>query len=52
MRRLSTTVLVTLSLCLSLPAAALPRDALINNTLSLPGELKKSVLLEHELADV
>ncbi|MDG1800138.1 MAG: hypothetical protein P8H06_05640 [Luminiphilus sp.] len=52
MRRLSTTVLVTLSLCFLLPAAALPRDALINNTLSLPGEMKKSVLLAHELADV
>jgi len=52
MRRLSTTVLVTLSLCLSLPDAALPRDPLINNTLSLPGEMKKSVLLAHELADV
>jgi hypothetical protein len=52
MRRASATVLVTLSLCLSLPAAALPRDALINNTLSLPGEMKKSVLLAHELADV
>lgn len=52
MRRYTTSCLLTLSLCLTLPVAAMPPDALINNTLSVPGEINKAVIVNNELAEV
>ena len=52
MRRYTTSCLLTLSLCLTLPAAAMPPDALINNTLSVPGEINKAVIVDNDLAEV
>lgn len=52
MRRYTTSCLLTFSLCLTLPVAAMPPDALINNTLSVPGEINKAVIVDSELAEV
>ena len=52
MRRYTTSCLLTLSLCLPLPAAAMPPDALINNTLSVPGEINKAVIVDNDLEEV
>jgi hypothetical protein len=34
------------------PAAATPPDALINNTLSLPAELNKTIIVDEDLGEV
>ena len=45
-------VVPVFSLCVALPAAAVPADALVNNRLSLPGEVTKSVMVESDVSDI
>lgn len=42
---------LALSIGMSLPAVAVPPNALINNSLSLPGEMTKSIILDTEISE-
>ena len=52
MEQSKTVAALAFCLCISLPAAAAPPDALINNTLSLPAELSKSIMVNPNIADI
>ena len=49
MRHYSHSFAVILASLTAFPAAATPTDALINNTLSLPAELKKAMIVDEDV---
>ena len=49
MRHLSQSFAIILASFTAFPAAATPTDALINNTLSLPAELKKAMIVDEDV---
>ena len=49
MRHYSQTFAITLASLTAFPAAATPTDALINNTLSLPAELNKAIIVDKDV---
>ena len=52
MKQIKTLAVLALSMGMSLTAVAAPPDALINNQLSLPGEMTKSIMLETDISEV
>lgn len=51
MRRFTQSLALLFSISLGLPAMATPHDALINNALSMPGEINKAVIIESDLKE-
>ena len=51
MRHLSQLFAIILASFTALPAAATPLDALINNTLSLPAELNKAMIVDKDITE-
>ena len=49
MRHFSQSLVVILTSLRAFPAAATPPDALINNTLSLPAELNKAMIVDEDV---
>lgn len=49
MRHYSQSFAIILASLTAFPAAATPTDALINNTLSLPAELKKAMIVDEDV---
>ena len=49
MRHFSQSLVVILTSLTAFPAAATPPDALINNTLSLPAELNKAMIVDEDV---
>jgi len=49
MRHFSQSLAVILASLTAFPAAATPPDALINNTLSLPAELNKTIIVDEDV---
>ena len=49
MRHYSQSFAIILASLTAFPAAATPTDALINNTLSLPAELNKAVIVDNDV---
>ena len=49
MRHFSQSLAVILASLTAFPAAATPPDALINNTLSLPAELNKAIIVDKDV---
>ena len=49
MRHFSQSFAIILASLTALPAAATPTDALINNTLSLPAELNKAIIVDKDV---
>jgi hypothetical protein len=49
MRHLSQSLAVILASLTAFPAVATPPDALINNTLSLPAELNKTIIVDEDV---
>ena len=52
MKQIKTTAVVVLLTGMSLSAVAAPPDALINNNLSLPGEMTKSIMVHTDISGV
>ena len=52
MKQMKTLAVLALSIGMSLTAVAAPPDALINNQLSLPGEMNKSIMLDTDISEV
>ena len=52
MNQIKTLTVLALSMGMSLPAVAAPPNALINNSLSLPGEMTKSIMLDTDISEV
>ena len=52
MKQIKTLAVLALSVAMSLTAVAAPPDALINNQLSLPGEMTKSIVLDTDISEV
>lgn len=52
MKQIKTLAVLVLSMGMSLTAVAAPPNALINNQLSLPGEMTKSIMLDTEISEV
>ena len=52
MKQIKTLAVLALSMGMSLTAVAAPSDALINNQLSLPGEMTKSIMLDTDISEV
>lgn len=52
MKQIKTTAVVALLTGMSLSAVAAPPDALINNNLSLPGEMTKSIMVDTDISGV
>ena len=51
MRHFSQSLAVILASLTAFPAAAAPPDALINNTLSLPAELNKAMIVDKDVTE-
>ena len=51
MRHLSQSFAIILASFTAFPAAATPPDALINNTLSLPAELNKAMIVDKDVTE-
>ena len=49
MRQFSQSFAIILASLTAFPAAATPTDALINNTLSLPAELNKAMIVDEDV---
>ena len=49
MRHYSQSFAIILASLTAFPAAATPTDALINNTLSLPAELNKAIIVDKDV---
>ena len=49
MRHYSQSFAIILASLIAFPAAATPPDALINNTLSLPAELNKTIIVDEDV---
>ena len=52
MRHFSQSFAAILAALMAFPAAASPPDALINNTLSLPAELNKTIIIDEDIAEI
>ena len=52
MKQVRTLAVLALSMGMSLTAVAAPPDALINNHLSLPGEMTKWIMLDTDISEV
>jgi len=52
MNQIKTLAVLVLSMGMSLTAVAAPPNALINNQLSLPGEMTKSIVLDTDISEV
>lgn len=52
MKQIRTLAVLALSMGMSVSAVAAPPDALINNNLSLPGEMTKSIMLDTHISEV
>lgn len=52
MKQIKTLAVLVLSMGMSLTAVAAPPNALINNQLSLPGEMTKSIVLDTDISQV
>ena len=52
MERIKTIAVLAISMAMSLFAVAAPPDALVNNNLSLPGEITKSIMLDTEFSEI
>ena len=50
MQRIQTIAVLAISMTMSLSAVAAPPDALVNNNLSLPGEISKSIMLDTDVS--
>ena len=52
MQRIKTIAVFAISMAMSLSAVAAPPDALVNNNLSLPGEITKSIMLDTDVSEI
>lgn len=52
MQRIQTIAVLAISMMMSLSAVAAPPDALVNNNLSLPGEISKSIMLDTDVSEI
>ena len=52
MQRIQTIAVLAISMTMSLSAVAAPPDALVNNNLSLPGEITKSITLDTDISEI
>ena len=52
MQRIQTIAVLAISMTMSLSAVAAPPDALVNNNLSLPGEITKSIMLDTDISEI
>ena len=52
MQRIKTIAVLAISMTMSLSAVAAPTDALVNNNLSLPGEITKSIMLDTDVSEI
>ena len=52
MQRIKTIAVLAISMTMSLSAVAAPPDALVNNNLSLPGEISKSIMLDTDVSEI
>ena len=52
MRHFSQSFVAILAALMVFPAAASPPDALVNNTLSLPAELNKTIIIDEDIAEI
>lgn len=52
MNKTKTLAVLALSMGMSVTAVATPPDALVNNSLSLPGEMTKSIMLDTDISEV
>lgn len=52
MQRIKTIAVLAISMAMSLSAVAAPPDALVNNNLSLPGEITKSIMLDTDVSEI
>jgi len=52
MQRIQTIAVLAISMTMSLSAVAAPPDALVNNNLSLPGEITKSIILDTDISEI
>ena len=52
MKQIKNLAVLALSMGMSLTAVAAPPNALINNQLSLPGEMTKSIMLDMDISEV
>ena len=52
MQRMKTIAVLAISMTMSLFAVAAPPDALVNNNLSLPGEITKSIMLDTDVSEI
>jgi len=52
MQRIQTIAVLAISMTMSLSAVAAPPDALVNNNLSLPGEITKSIMLDTDVSEI
>jgi hypothetical protein len=52
MRHFSQSFVAILAALTVFPAAASPPDALVNNTLSLPAELNKTIIIDEDIAQI
>jgi hypothetical protein len=49
---MKTIAVLAISMTMSLSAVAAPPDALVNNNLSLPGEITKSIMLDTDVSEI
>ena len=52
MQRIQTIAVLAISMTMSLSAVAAPPDALVNNNLSLPGEITKSIMFDTDISEI
>ena len=52
MQRIQTIAVLAISMTMSLSAVAAPPDALVNNNLSLTGEVTKSIMLDTDVSEI
>ena len=52
MQRIKTIAVLAISMTMSLSAVAAPPDAPVNNNLSLPGEITKSIMLDTDVSEI
>ena len=52
MQRIQTIAVLAISMTMSLSEVAAPPDALVNNNLSLPGEISKSIMLDTDVSEI
>ena len=52
MQRMKTIAVLAISMTMSLFAVAAPPDALVNNNLSLPCEITKSIMLDTDVSEI